>query len=370
MSYFGFEYLLEDYGPYLLLAIWCSLVVFLSLVSAHDVYNGHFTALCFVSGSVVAASIPLMAFRVTSIFNTAVASTLHHDVPVCEFDSPLGGTANINNAVVLLQKSGQTVSEASFLILLSGFYIVTTMLGHATVSAVYLTDNLAIGISLCGLALGLCFIVLLVRIGGGIFSESSFVGMRQVTLQRVREGQKNQLLKDTHNPIFLAALVGEILGSCSGPAMDNASGLTVALVSYLVVGSSVPELASLPHFAISLFPFCMVFSGLLCMSLLSRLSQVYMQGVAVHDLDLPRLKMLLIRSNRIAIIAFAALMIPLTFMLAYATLPGALDIADISSLMNRYPPSVRPRVGVEGHLMRALWGLTSLHILWGQSVGA
>ncbi len=338
VSSLGVNYLLEDYGAYLLLAIWSSLVVFLSLVSAHDVYNGHFTAICFVCGSLVTISIPLVAFRLTSIFNAAVATTLNDDVPprYVRFDSPLGGLATINNAVVLLLKSGQTVAEVTFLIVLTSFYVVTLALGNVSLTAAYFTDNLAIGSSLCGLALGVCFITLLVRIGGGLFSESAFIGMRQLTLQlrrtRFREHEANvgtdSLLKDTHNPLFLAALLGEILSSCSGPSVDAASGLTVALVSYLVVGNSVPELSSIPHFVTSLYPFSMVFSGLLITSLLSRLSQIYMQGVTVDEL--PHLKVLLIKVNRLALIAFAALMVPLTFVLAYATTPGSLNIADIS----------------------------------------
>ena len=99
----------------------------------------------------------------TFIFNAAETITLIDDVPprYVRFDSPLGGLAKINNTMVLLLKSGQTVAEACFLILLTGVYIVTLILCRAYVSGAYSIDNPAIGSSLCGLALGVCFITLL-----------------------------------------------------------------------------------------------------------------------------------------------------------------------------------------------------------------
>ena len=116
--------------------------------------------------------------------------------------------------------------------------------------------------------------------------------------------------------------------------MDAASGFTISLISYITVGCSVPELNTMPHFATSLYPFCLVFAGLLITSFLSRINQAYLQAKVLDDCDLPSL-VLLIGTNRLVLIVFAMCMVPLSFALAYATTSGSLDIADIS-VQHRY----------------------------------
>lgn len=302
----GSSFLSKETGVFVMFLIWLGLVIFLSLVSARDVQNGHFATLAFVIGGMTAL---LMCYSVWA-FVSSVVST-----------ATMGAVyKGASDAVQQTLVNGQCCGEFVTLLTITAFLVLT----YGKTSFMTSHDSGPISDSLCGVALGIGFISMTVRIASGIFSRASNIGYSLLAIETDNEAKAN--------PCFLACLIGDGLSGIPATAVDVASIISEAFVAYAVVASCIFELSILPEFGSLLFPLGVLCGGFLASSLVFRCAQLYVHTYFPESarLDPRELKVWMMRLYRCMLVATFVLLVPVLCVLAHLTLPEEFVITKLT----------------------------------------
>jgi Na+/H+-translocating membrane pyrophosphatase len=302
----GASFLGKETGIFVMFLTWLGLVIFLSLVSARDVLNGHFATLAFIIGGMTAL---VMAYSIWGFISSVVS--------IATMGAVYKGTPD---AVLQTLITGQSCGEFVTLLTISAFLALSYAISSAAPSN--MTDS--VSGSLCGVALGISFIAMTMRIASGIFSRASNVGSSLFALETDCNPKAN--------PCFLACLIGDGLSGMPGTALDVSSIIAEAFVAYAAVACCIFELSVLPNLGISLYPLGVLCGGFLCSSLVSRCAQmyVYVYFPASGGDDPRQLKVWMMRLNRTMLLATFALLVPVMCVLAHLTLPNEFAITKLS----------------------------------------
>lgn len=297
----GSFHLSNETGALVMFLTWLGLVIFLSLVSAHDVVNGHFATLAFLIGGLAALMIAYVLWNFLSSM-------------CCLATARAVVSKSSSDAVLQTLVNGQACGEITSLVTLTAFLFMNLVLSYGGIFEEK-SDSSVVSDCLCGVALGIAFVSMTLRITSGIFSKSSNVGSSLITLETDCE--------PVDNPVFLAAIIGDGLSSTPATAVDVASVIAEAFVAYITIGSLNFELSGLPGFGLTLFPLGVLCCGFLASSFVFRVAQLwttqYFPASASQD---PRaLKLWLMQLNRTMLLGTLVLLVPAVTFMAHATLP-------------------------------------------------